>query len=98
MSERHIVVWVQHMANRPYLMLQWHDEQGKRKSRSAETCNPIDAERKRAALEYELNHGLYREASGMTWARFRETFEAEYFPGCGPEVARSPTGALISGA
>jgi integrase len=60
-------------------MLQWHDpETGKRKSRSAGTCNPLDAEQKRADLEYELNHDRYQETSRMSWERFRELFEAEF--------------------
>jgi integrase len=88
MSAEHskrVVVWVQHFADRPYLMLQWHDpETGKRKSRSAETCNPLDAERKRADLEADLNHGRYQEASALDWARFRELFTAEYLPGLRP--------------
>jgi hypothetical protein len=49
MSEKRIVVWVQHFADRPYLMLQWYDEKGKCKSKSAETCNPLEAERKRSS-------------------------------------------------
>jgi len=57
---------------------------GKRKSRSAETDDPKEAERKRADLEYELNHGTYQEASRMTWVRFRELFEEEYLPNCRP--------------
>jgi integrase len=79
MSEKRVVVWVQHFADRPYLMLQWHDPVTKaRKSRSAETNNPEDAERKRADLEYELNHGTYQEPSRLTWEAFRRLFEEEY--------------------
>jgi integrase len=79
MSERHITVWVQHRADRPHDDLQWIDPvTGSRRSRTAGTCNPRDAELKRAALEYELNHGLYREATHMSWERFRKTFEDEY--------------------
>jgi integrase len=89
MSEKRVVVWVQHMGDRDTLMLQWHDpETGKRKSRSAGTCNPIGAEKKRADLEYELNHGLYQEASRMSWERFRELFEAEYVAGLRPDTRR----------
>jgi integrase len=76
------VVWVQHFADRPYLMLQWHDPAtGKRKSKSAETCNPVEAEIKRADLESDLNHGRYAEPARMTWERFRELFEEEYVAG-----------------
>jgi integrase len=76
---KRVTVWVQHFADRAYLMLQWYDpDTGKRKSRSAETNNPMEAEKKRADLEYELNHGLYQEPSKITWERFRELFEAEF--------------------
>ncbi len=76
---KRIVVWVQHMADRPHLVLQWHDPAtGKRKSKSAGTCNPLQAEERRADLEYELNHNLHHEASQISWERFRELFEAEY--------------------
>jgi integrase len=82
MSEKHITVWVQHRADRAYDDLQWYDPvTKKRRCKSAETCNPVEAERKRAALEYELNHGLYQEASSMTWERFRALFEEEYVAG-----------------
>jgi integrase len=82
MPERRIVVWVQKFKDRPLLMLQWHDpETGKRRSKSAETTIPAVAEMKRAELEYELNHGLHKEASRMPWEKFRELFEAEYVSG-----------------
>jgi integrase len=79
MPENRVIVWVQNRADRPYLSLEWHDPAtGRRKSKSAETCNPVDAEKARADLEYELNHGLHRQASGMSWERFRELFEEEH--------------------
>src|SRR5262245_37203430 len=80
MSEEHrIIVWVQNRGDRPYLSLEWHDPTtGKRKSKSAGTCNPMDAETKRADLEYELNNGLHKQPSGMSWERFRELFEQEH--------------------
>jgi integrase len=84
---KRIVVWVQHFADREYLMLQWHDpDTGKRKSKSAQTNNPLQAEQKRKDLEYELNHGLYQEASRMAWEKFRELFEAEYVAGLRPNT------------
>src|SRR5262249_7189233 len=76
---RRVGGWVQHMGDLPHLMLQWHDpETGKRKSRSAQTCNPLEAEKARADLEYELNHGLYQGGSRTSWESFREAFEREY--------------------
>jgi integrase len=89
MSEKRIVVWVQHFADRPYLMLQWHDREGRRRSKSAETNNPIDAELKRADLEYELNHGTYQEVSRMKWEHFRELFEDEYVSARRPNTRRN---------
>jgi integrase len=66
-------------------MLQWLDpDTGQRKSRSAKTSNPLEAEQTRADLEYELNHRQYQEASKLDWNRFRELFEAEYLPGLRP--------------
>jgi integrase len=70
-------------------MLQWYDpDTGKRKSQSAGTADPQDAEQARADKEYELNHGLQQERSRMAWARFRVLFEAEFFPGCRPETRK----------
>jgi integrase len=75
------------MADRPHLMLQWYDpDTGQRKSKTAGTCNPHDAEKARADLEYELNHGLYAEPSRVTWERFRDLFEAEYVAGLRPDT------------
>jgi integrase len=88
-SGKRIVVWVQLFPDRPHLMLQWHDpDTGKRKSKTAGTCNPLEAEKARADLEYELNHGLHFEPARMSWERFRQLFEAEYFPGCRPETRK----------
>ncbi|HEY7425964.1 MAG TPA: hypothetical protein VH682_17170, partial [Gemmataceae bacterium] len=82
MSEKRVTVWVQKFKDRPTLMLQWHDPfTGQRKSKSAETTIPAVAEMKRSELEYELNHGLHKEASRMSWEKFRELFEAEYLSG-----------------
>jgi hypothetical protein len=82
MEGKRIRVWVQHFADRPYLMLQWHDsETGKRKSKSAETNNPAAAEDKRADLAADLNAGRYQEAARMTWEKFRELFLAEFAAG-----------------
>src|SRR5215468_2558901 len=78
-EKKRVVVWVQLFGDRDYLMLQWHDPvTGKRKSKSAGTCNPLEAEKKRADLEYELNHGLHAEPSKLKWDDFRELFEHEY--------------------
>jgi integrase len=89
-SGRRVVVWVQLFPDRPHLMLQWHDPvTGKRKSRTAGTCNPLEAEKKRADLEYELNHGLYQEPSRLSWESFRELFEAEYVAGLRPNTRRN---------
>ena len=90
MSEKRITVYVLHRADSPHLLLQWLDpDSGKRKSKSAGTCNPADAERRRADLEYELNNGLYAEPSRMTWTQFRGLFEAEYAAARRPDTRRN---------
>jgi integrase len=83
MAEKRVTVWVQKFKDRPALVLQWMDPDNptRRKSKSAKTADPKEAEKARADLEYELNHGRYQEASRMTWERFRELFEAEYVAG-----------------
>jgi integrase len=97
MSEKHVTVWVQHRADRSYDDLQWYDPvTGRRRCKSAETCNPMEAERKRAALEYELNHGLYRESSNMPWERFRALFEAEHVAARRPNTRENYT-AMLNG-
>src|SRR5262249_54545179 len=79
MPENRVIVWVQNRGDRPPLSLEWAEPvTGKRRSKSAETCNPVDAEKARADLEYELNHGLHKNTSGMSWERFRELFEEEH--------------------
>ncbi len=79
MPERRVTVWVQRFKDRKHLMLQWIDpDTGRRKSKSAETDDEKEAEKARADLEYELNHGLHAEPSRMTWEAFRERFEEEY--------------------
>src|SRR5262245_6390655 len=81
-EQKRIVVWIQRMTDREHDTLQWHDPvTGKRKSKSAGTCNPLEAELKRADLEYELNNGLYRDTSAMSWEKFRGLFEDEYVAG-----------------
>jgi integrase len=86
---KRVVVWVQHRGDRPYLDLQWYDPvTRRRRCKSAETCNPLDAEQKRADLEYELNHGFYRDAARLSWEAFRPLFEAEYLPGKRPRTRK----------
>ncbi len=82
MPEKRVTVWVQQFKDRKNLMLQWVDPlTRRRRSESAETADPEEAERKRADKEYELNHGLHAEPSRMTWETFRELFETEYLSG-----------------
>ena len=45
MADKRITVWVQRFKDRPALVLQWIDpETGARKSRSAQTSDPEEAE------------------------------------------------------
>ena len=85
MPNDRVRVWVQVFRDRPSLVLQWFDpETGARRSKSAKTADPEEAEQARADLEYELNHGLHSEPNKLTWSKFRQIFEAEYLPGLRP--------------
>lgn len=77
-----VQVKVRPFSDRKALQLQWLDPlTGRRRTQSAETADPSVAERKRADLEYELNNGIYQEASRIGWECFREVFEQEYLSG-----------------
>jgi integrase len=90
MPEKRVSVWVQQFKDRPHLMLQWLDpESGRRKSKSAGTACPKEAEAARVDLEADLNAGRYQEASRLSWERFRELFEAEYVAGFRPNTRRN---------
>src|SRR5262249_47179193 len=94
-SDRRVVVWVQRFKDRDHLMLQWLDPHtGKRKSQSAGTADGREAEKKRADLEYELNHGLHHEPSKMSWERFPELFEGEFLPATRLNTRRNYTDPL----
>jgi integrase len=89
MGQERIEVKVIPFADRPALQLQWYCPQtGLRKTRSAKTADPDEAERARADLEYELSHGLHASSVRTGWARFRELFEDEYLPGVRPRTAK----------
>jgi integrase len=82
MADKRINVWVQHFKDRSHLVLQWIDpDTGRRKSKSARTADPEEAEDRRVDLEADLNAGRYAEASRMTWKGFRELFEDQYAAG-----------------
>jgi integrase len=82
MSTDRITVYILDPKDRPFLKLEWVEpETGKRKSRSARTRDPKEAEKARADLEYELNHGLTKEPSKMLWETFRELYEEEKLAG-----------------
>jgi hypothetical protein len=67
-----ITVYMLRPRDRPTYQLQWIDpDTGKRKSRSAGTDDAERAERARADLEYELNHGLAHDPCKMPWIEFR---------------------------
>src|SRR5262249_542422 len=87
MSDNRITVWVQRFKDPHTLILQWTDPPtAKPKSQSAKTADPDMAEQARADLEYELNHGLHKDAARMSWEKFRDLFEAEYAAGTRPNT------------
>lgn len=75
--DKPVTVWIQDRPGRS-LTLEWNDPKtGKRRQRSAETDDYAVAEDQKKALEYELNHGLYRDVSRMTWDDFRQKVREE---------------------
>src|SRR5947209_5551889 len=95
MSTKRITVWVQGFKDRRSLVLQWHDpDTGARRSRSARTPDSLVAEKARADLEYELNHGLSQEPNKMPWQKFRELYESEKLAG-NREATRKKAGYVF---
>lgn len=85
-----IKVRIQPFLDRAALQLQWTDPvTGKRKTQSARTADPDEAEQARADLEYELNHGLHAEPGRLTWPAFRQLFEREYIMALRDNTCRS---------
>jgi integrase len=82
MSEPRITVRLLRLKDRPFYKLDWIEpETGIRRSKSAKTADLREAEKARADLQYELNHGLASEPSKMTWQTFREMYEEEKLAG-----------------
>lgn len=72
-------VWVTERADRRNLAIEWIDEKGRRRCKSARTNDRAQAERVAADWEYRLNHGLIDvEAEALTWSAFRERFSNQY--------------------
>jgi integrase len=95
MSDQRITVYVLNSKDRPFLKLEWIEpETGRRRSQSAKTADPGEAEKARADLEYELNHGLHREPSKMPWETFRQLYHDEKLAGA-REATRKKAGYVF---
>jgi integrase len=95
MTEARITVYILEQKDRHFLKLEWVEpETGRRRSKSAKTANRADAEKARADLEYELNHGLASEPSKMPWERFRGLYEDEKLAGA-REATRKKAGYVF---
>ena len=95
MFQERLTVYVLRPKDRPTMQLQWVDpETGIRKTRSAGTSDRTEAEKARADLEYELNHGLASEPSKMEWETFRGLYEDEKLPGL-REATRKKAGYVF---
>jgi integrase len=81
MTDR-ITVYILTLNDRRFLRLEWLEpETGRRRGKSAKTDDPDVAEKARADLEYELNHGMAHEPSKMPWQTFRQYYEDEKLAG-----------------
>ena len=78
MSDNEIQVTVVRYPDRRSFMMRYIDPvTGKQKARSTATTNRREAERAAAKWEQELHQGTYRPRRNITWAEFRERYEAE---------------------
>jgi integrase len=90
-----ITVYVLNQPDRPFLKLEWVDpETNRRRSKSARTADPREAEKLRADLEYELNNGIHRDPSKMLWETFRGLYEDEKLAGA-REATRKKAGYVF---
>jgi integrase len=86
-GEQRISVYLLKPNDRPFFKLEWVvPGTDIRRSKSAKTADPAEAERKRADLEYELNHGLHHDPCALTWEAFRQVFEDEVLSGLRPKT------------
>lgn len=73
-----ITVYLTRVGDSPYWSAQWViPGTRRRKTRSLRTTDPDRADRLRADLEYELNHGLADGRPRMAWADFVAKYESE---------------------
>lgn len=80
MSE--INVWIQSFKGRKNLMLPWIDpDTGARKSQSAGTGDPVEAEKQRIRLEHDLRNGRGERGGKMSWERFVTIYQDEKLSG-----------------
>ncbi|MCC6126949.1 MAG: site-specific integrase, partial [Pirellulales bacterium] len=74
------------------VMLFFDPISGKRKTKSAGTTDPREAERRAALWQAELNSGGGHSPSKITWAEFRKRYEAEHLA----TLAEKTIGAAMS--
>jgi len=89
MEQNEIKVTVVNFGDRASLQLQWRDPMtGKKKTKSAETSNEREAERKAGELEKKLQAGTYRGKCRLTWTEFWDRYEDEYLSRLAPKTQK----------
>ena len=71
---------------RPLSLVYFDPVSGKKKAKSSGTRDWREAERLAGELEKELLAGRYAPASKLSWAEFRQRYEAEKGPGLSPKT------------
>jgi integrase len=95
MPENPIQVVVVKYPDRKNLMMRYVDPvTGRLKCRSTGSSNRRAAERAAAKWEAELLEGRYRPPVRMTWAEFRERYEAEKLAGLSPNTLEASDAAF----
>jgi hypothetical protein len=76
MANHEIKVTVVKYPDRRFLIMRYTDPvTGKQKSRSTQTTNRREAERRAAKWEAELREGRFQPTSKIAWSEFREQYE-----------------------
>ena len=95
MTDNAVQVTVIRYPDRRSFMMRYVDPvTGKHKARSTGTTNRREAERAAAKWEQELHQGTYRPKRNITWAEFRERYEAEKLATLAPSTQKTAATSL----
>lgn len=74
-------VYVVHQKGRNLVLRYKNPETGKMETQTSKTSNKIEAHKRAAILEREVNEGRFAKGSSTTWKNFRKRYEEEHVSG-----------------